>query len=81
MNDRAMSVEDFDDDDEQHEAVSAASSEPEVVSAAHKNRIREQLQSDIEAFLARGGLVQQVADNVRADPPRKPDSQYGANPI
>ncbi|WP_094705281.1 hypothetical protein [Hahella sp. CCB-MM4] len=46
-----------------------------------KKVIRDQLQSDIEAFLQRGGTVQNIEDNVRADPPRKPDLQYGSGPI
>ncbi|AZZ90426.1 hypothetical protein EUZ85_06705 [Hahella sp. KA22] len=68
-----------DSDDEGAAAKQAADSEAQ--SLAIKNKIREQLQSDIEAFLQRGGQVQTIANDVRADPPRKPDMQYGSNPI
>ncbi|WLQ12257.1 hypothetical protein O5O45_21260 [Hahella aquimaris] len=68
-----------DSDDEGAAVKQAANSESQ--SLAIKNKIREQLQSDIEAFLQRGGQVQTIANDVRADPPRKPDMQYGSNPI
>lgn len=43
--------------------------------------IRQQLSSDIEAFLKNGGTVQRVDNNVRADPPKKPSMNYGSAPI
>ncbi len=43
--------------------------------------LRQQLQSDIEAFLARGGSIHEIPPNVVADPPRKPQSNYGGQPI
>ncbi len=48
---------------------------------AQRQEIRCQLQSDVEAFLSQGGQVQQIEDNVRADPPRKPTINYGSSPI
>jgi hypothetical protein len=45
-----------------------------------KEKIRVQLQDDIAAYLQRGGIVKQIDQDVRADPPRKPDSTYGSNP-
>lgn len=53
----------------------------EVSLAAEKRRMREKLQADMEAFLKNGGAVQTVEENYRADPPRKPDIQYGSSPI
>lgn len=50
-------------------------------SLAARNKVRESMQSDIDAFLARGGQIQQVEDNVMADPPKKPTSNYGSRPI
>ncbi|WP_033417039.1 hypothetical protein [Hahella ganghwensis] len=50
-------------------------------SQSMKKAVRDQLQSDIEAFLQQGGVVQSIEDNVRADPPRKPDLQYGSGSI
>ena len=37
--------------------------------------------SDVEAFLARGGRIQEVAADVMGDPPRKPQTNYGSCPI
>ncbi|MFK4751697.1 MULTISPECIES: hypothetical protein [Oceanospirillaceae] len=52
----------------------------QVSSTAH-NELRDSLEGDVEAFLSRGGRIQQVDDNVMADPPRKPQSNYGSRPI
>ena len=46
-----------------------------------KNGARSQLESDMEAFLAKGGAIVQVDTNVTADPPSKPVSRYGGRPI
>ena len=50
-------------------------------SLAARNKVRDQMQAEIEAFLAKGGKIQQVEDNVMTDPPRKPTSSYGSRPI
>jgi len=48
---------------------------------AHTIRAREQertsLQADIESFLANGGKVTSVEPLLRADPPCKPQNNYG----
>jgi hypothetical protein len=43
--------------------------------------MRRQLTNDVESFLLNGGRVQQVENNVRADPPKKPSMSYGTAPI
>lgn len=48
---------------------------------AARDPVRCQLQSEIDAFLAQGGKITQVEANLRADPPRKPTSNYGSQPI
>ena len=53
----------------------------ECSSQTEKNKMRSQLQDDIEMYLRNGGKVKCIDPNVRADPPRKPNSQYGNNPI
>lgn len=73
------------DDDDSDNNESESESKEHVVdmlgsSTAH-NEARASLQSDVEAFLARGGQIQQIDDNVMADPPRKPQSNYGSRPI
>ncbi len=69
---------DLANDDAQPETTTASQ---QAESQAMKQMIRDQLQNDIEAYLQRGGVVQSIADNVRADPPRKPDLSYGGGPI
>lgn len=49
--------------------------------AALRESVRKQLSSDVESFLKKGGQVKQIADNVRADPPKKPSMTYGSAPI
>ena len=49
--------------------------------ATIRNTVRQQLNSDVSEFLNRGGNVSQIADNVRADPPKKPNMTYGSTPI
>ena len=46
-----------------------------------RSNIRRQLNNDVESFLLNGGRVQQVENNVRADPPKKPSMSYGTAPI
>ncbi|MGI9288199.1 MAG: hypothetical protein ACR2P1_22635 [Pseudomonadales bacterium] len=53
----------------------------EARTVAARDPIRSKLQSEIEAFLAQGGQITQVEACVRADPPRKPTSNYGSQPI
>ncbi|MEE2733046.1 MAG: hypothetical protein VYA55_19660 [Pseudomonadota bacterium] len=42
---------------------------------------RRQLQEDMERFLNGGGQIKQIDKDVRMDPPRKPESNYGSRPI
>ncbi len=42
---------------------------------------RNKLQNDVEAFLEGGGKVSEVATGERADPPRKPENNYGRGSI
>ncbi len=48
---------------------------------ASRKRLRDQLSSEIEAFLAQGGKIDQVDSRVSADPPRRPNNHYGQRPI
>lgn len=82
------SFEDFESDDEalfEEEPLEDAPITPEVPQEVHgvqaRQKLRDQLARDMEEFLKRGGQIQQIADNVRADPPRKPASDYGSAPI
>ncbi|MEM9624408.1 MAG: hypothetical protein AAF993_22400 [Pseudomonadota bacterium] len=42
---------------------------------------RGQLADDVENFLAQGGSVSEVPKGHRADPPRKPENNYGRGSI
>lgn len=48
---------------------------------ASRERIRRQMEADVEAFLARGGAIHHVDPHVMVDPPRRPVSAYGSRPI
>ena len=60
-------------------------SDSEVVSrelsTSSKEKMRQRLQADVEAFLKNGGKIQAVSSNVLADPPKKPESKYGGQRI
>lgn len=68
-------VEDIESIDSSHTVGDSASS------LLAKNEARRKIQSDIEAFLAAGGQIQSIDKNVVGDPPRKPESSYGSQPI
>ncbi len=44
-------------------------------------KVRDKVAEDIAAYLQNGGTIIEVAPNVTADPPRKPESNYGARSI
>ncbi len=46
-----------------------------------RTRLRSKMESDIEQFLQSGGKIATIEPNVMADPPRKPSSDYGSQPI
>ena len=91
----AVAVVDDDVDTEDDDADSAddvaakkpargepARAETSVVhSVAAKEAARQRLASDVEAFLKRGGAIETVEQDVRADPPKKPESNYGRGSI
>ncbi len=54
---------------------------PNSATIAERQRQRSEVADEVEAFLARGGGITTIDDNVRADPPKKPESNYGSRPI
>ena len=54
---------------------------PEERTVASRQKLRNELAKEMEELLARGGKLAQIEPNVTADPPRKPDSDYGSRPI
>jgi hypothetical protein len=55
--------------------------EEELPSIEAKQKDRDALARAMEEFLARGGKVQEIDNNVVADPPKKPENKYGSRPI
>lgn len=53
----------------------------EDFSIASRQRIRDEIDDQVAAFLARGGHINEVPPNVTADPPKKPNPDYGGRPI
>jgi len=50
-------------------------------STARKKAEQDELDHQIEAFLDSGGQIDVIEPNVLADPPKKPVSNYGSQPI
>jgi hypothetical protein len=53
----------------------------EQLTVSSKEALRRQLEEEMERFLAKGGTVKEIPPDVTADPPKKPESTYGSNPI
>ncbi len=62
-------------------ALNEAAAFVDSASVSERESVRKQLAEDVEAFLAKGGKIEEVAPNVLADPPKKPQSNYGGQPI
>jgi len=77
-------VDDLEVADSDELSVSSSKAAPEVIedfSIASRQKVREELEDQIAAFLARGGKIMEVPANVSADPPTKPVPDYGGRPI
>ena len=48
---------------------------------ASRMKIRDKVEEDIARFLSKGCAISEIDPNVTADPPRKPESNYGARAI
>ncbi len=68
-------------DDAQVDEAATIAAVASAAEVAERERIRERLQDDVEAFLARGGKIEDVPNVYRADPPKKPQSNYGSRSI
>lgn len=71
--------EDIHSESELNDQVMSAADSAVII--AEKEHERRQLQADIEAFLSSGGSITSVETNVVADPPKRPQSSYGSQPI
>ncbi len=61
--------------------VAAETEALEDFSIASRQKVRNEIEDQIAAFLARGGKINEVPPNVTADPPKKPTPDYGGRPI
>lgn len=79
----AASDFDSDTDSDDDSPVSAAVADDHLVDYSVKSRemARQTLNDQIAEFLAKGGQINHIDNNVTADPPRKPTSNYGSRPI
>lgn len=46
-----------------------------------RQSVRDELANDLAAFLDQGGSVENVQANLRADPPKAPQNNYGKGSI
>ena len=53
----------------------------ETRSVTSRSRLRSQLDAEVAEFLARGGKINEIDPDVMADPPRKPENNYGSRSI
>lgn len=53
----------------------------DVHSVQFKEPVRSQLAADVERFLLQGGRIEEVPVDYRADPPKRPESNYGRGSI
>jgi hypothetical protein len=72
---------DGDGDEPSSSSKSKSSEVLEDFSIASRQRIRDELDDQIAAFLAKGGKIMEVPANVSTDPPKKPAPDYGGRPI
>ena len=61
--------------------VEQNNSNEEVYSPEAKAADRTQIADDLQKFLKKGGNVDAIARGERADPPRKPENNYGRGSI
>lgn len=59
----------------------AINTDSDVYSPEAREEQRDQLANDVEQFLKAGGKVAEVAKGERADPPKKPENNYGRGSI
>jgi hypothetical protein len=82
------SLEEDEDEDtdvvDSDDGLATASKATEVIddfSIAARQRLRDELEDQVAAFLARGGQIHEIPPNATADPPKKPTPDYGGRPI
>lgn len=54
---------------------------PEDFSIAARQRLRDELSSQVEAFLAQGGQIREIPSSLNSSRPKKPVSDFGDRPL
>ncbi len=62
-------------------ATKSTENNPGVHSVEAREPARSEIASDVEKFLDEGGEIEEVPRNFRADPPRRPENNYGRGSI
>ena len=75
MEDQDNVADSLDETSEEGSAILADSAKGE------KDEERKRIHDQIEEFLKNGGKIDHIDPNVMADPPKKPTSNYGGQPI
>ncbi len=65
----------------QENAQAQSSNDPKSYTPDAKTDVRDQLADDVERFLKQGGGIEEVPRNFRADPPKRPENNYGRGSI
>ncbi len=81
MNDDENYTGDGLDKSSSDEHSSAPTANERMIHSDAKEQERQCLQEQVEAFLASGGTIDEIPSNVVSDPPKKPESNYGGQPI
>ena len=63
------------------EFIGSKDEKAETRSVTSRHRLRSQVEEDIARFLQEGGAINHIEPDVTADPPRKPESNYGSRAI
>ena len=66
---------------EQDSANAGTTTASDVHTIEAKDALRRSLTEDVERFLAKGGTIEDVPRHVRADPPKRPENNYGRGSI
>ncbi|WP_086934115.1 hypothetical protein [Agarilytica rhodophyticola] len=77
--DQDLSTDQLDDVGEENATVEASTESDASVSV--KDAERQRIQAQIEEFLNKGGQITQVGSSTMSDPPKRPESNYGGQPI
>lgn len=79
VEENALDEEALEDDSEgDDEPTSSRRNEPlEDFSIAARQRMRDELNAQVEAFLARGGKINELPTAFNSVPPKKPASDFG----